>query len=64
MTYNVRGVGASQGYTAWVTPGNDPADFAAVEQRTINLLCGDAEVEVRRLVSLTSSHYMPLPKRG
>lgn len=51
ITYNARGIGVSQGSSAWFTPGNDPADFAAVEAWAVKFLGGSGSVQdVRRLV--------------
>ena len=55
IAYNVRGVGKSQGASAWVTPGSDPADFQKVEEWCIEILGGVGVVkDIRRLVSYSS----------
>ncbi|WVQ71586.1 hypothetical protein IAR50_001126 [Cryptococcus sp. DSM 104548] len=38
LTYNVRGVGCSQGSQPWLGVGSDPADMAQVERATADLL--------------------------
>ncbi|ODO03396.1 hypothetical protein L198_02243 [Cryptococcus wingfieldii CBS 7118] len=38
LTYNVRGIGCSQGSQPWLGVGSDPADMAQVESATADLL--------------------------
>jgi hypothetical protein len=57
MTYNVRGVGRSQGSSPWLGLGKDPEDFAAMEAATIQLL-GEVK-EVRRAVGRAFAHDDP-----
>lgn len=53
ITYNVRGVGHSQGRSPLITVGNDPDDFAAVENAALQLLGGSSSIrQVHRMVSL------------
>lgn len=51
VTYNVRGIGGSHGSSAWITAGNDPEDYAAVQQWAVDILGGSEVVkEVKRMV--------------
>lgn len=49
LTYNVRGVGGSHGSSAWVTPGSDPADLAALEKWAAEMMGGGIK-EIKRFV--------------
>lgn len=53
LTYNVRGVGCSQGSQPWLGIGSDPADLAKVETVVANLL-GNIR-QVMRFVSYPST---------